>query len=257
MALGATLAGCNEEPPAVVETGPPEIAVSAPSTMSERASARVSAHPRDQRIEIERWRWALRKARPHDVRLEPTTGGEARLVVGDLVSNITVEIAVVAHSKAGFETTEVTTVRIEEVDAQALPRDPERAGRESLLGIDSNHNAIRDDVERAIYERHRASRMRMDLLGMGAQATQRILAASVRTGLADEGAGEAYQRFTMCMVNYSGVDARAEMGWLREQMLDNAKRRQAWEKHAESERAGGARVHEPVTREQCMRGQGP
>ena len=251
-AAALAVAGCGDEPPEAIERGPPEVAIAAPSTMEERSSARVSAHARDRRVEVESWRWFLRQERGTGATLESTAHGEARLTTRDVVGNTTVQVGVVARTRAGFETTELTEVRIEEVDAGRLPRDPELAGRKSLLGIDSNENAIRDDVERAIYERHAESRLRMDLLGSGAQAIQRILATSVATGITDPGAGAAYERYRVCMVNYSGTEARAEMQWLEAKMLDNEKRHEAWERHAESQGPEAARVHAPVVKAQCL-----
>lgn len=37
------------------------------------------------------------------------------------------------------------------IDGYTLPPDPGEAGKATLLGIDSNDNGVRDDVERAIY----------------------------------------------------------------------------------------------------------
>jgi len=47
--------------------------------------------------------------------------------------------------------TEATTQEPLVIDGYTLPPDPGEAGKATLLGIDSNDNGIRDDVERAIY----------------------------------------------------------------------------------------------------------
>jgi len=47
--------------------------------------------------------------------------------------------------------TEATTQEPLVIDEYTLPPDPGEAGKATLLGIDSNDNGIRDDVERAIY----------------------------------------------------------------------------------------------------------
>ncbi len=46
-----------------------------------------------------------------------------------------------------------TIVVPSEVDGQLVPPDPGSEGEETLLGIDSNDNGVRDDVERYIYAR--------------------------------------------------------------------------------------------------------
>jgi hypothetical protein len=44
-----------------------------------------------------------------------------------------------------------TTNQVLVIDGYTLPPDPGEAGKETLLGVDSNDNGVRDDVERWIY----------------------------------------------------------------------------------------------------------
>ena len=50
------------------------------------------------------------------------------------------------------DTEHVSTAEIEIIDGHTLPPDPGEAGKETLLGIDSNNDGVRDDVERWIYK---------------------------------------------------------------------------------------------------------
>ena len=51
------------------------------------------------------------------------------------------------------DTKQTPTGEVEIIDGHTLPPDPGEAGKETLLGIDSNDDGVRDDVERYIYHR--------------------------------------------------------------------------------------------------------
>ncbi|WP_345969135.1 hypothetical protein WCX72_07055 [Sulfurimonas sp. HSL1-6] len=68
-----------------------------------------------------------------------------------------------------------STDEVEIIDGHTLPPDPGEAGKETLLGIDSNNDGVRDDVERWIYKTY-SSKIRREVLMQGARAHQAMLA---------------------------------------------------------------------------------
>ncbi len=71
-----------------------------------------------------------------------------------------------------------TTAEVLVIDGYTLPPDPGEAGKETLLGIDSNANGVRDDVEIYIYKRFRGfenSRKDRAIAMQYAKATQIII----------------------------------------------------------------------------------
>ncbi|WP_345984447.1 hypothetical protein WCX49_07335 [Sulfurimonas sp. HSL-1656] len=52
-----------------------------------------------------------------------------------------------------YDTKDTSTGEVEIIDGHTLPPDPGEAGKETLLGIDSNNDGVRDDLERYIYHR--------------------------------------------------------------------------------------------------------
>ena len=73
------------------------------------------------------------------------------------------------------DTKQTPTGEVEIIDGHTLPPDPGEAGKETLLGIDSNNDGVRDDVERWIYKTH-SSKIRRAVLLQGARAHQAMLA---------------------------------------------------------------------------------
>ena len=74
------------------------------------------------------------------------------LLVLSLLTILT--IAGCGGSDSKNETSPSTETTIQEplvIDGHTLPPDPGEVGKATLLGIDSNDNGVRDDVERAIY----------------------------------------------------------------------------------------------------------
>ncbi|WP_345984445.1 hypothetical protein WCX49_07325 [Sulfurimonas sp. HSL-1656] len=51
-----------------------------------------------------------------------------------------------------YDTKDTSTGGVEIIDGHTLPPDPGEAGKNTLLGIDSNNDGVRDDVERWIYK---------------------------------------------------------------------------------------------------------
>ena len=248
-----TIEGCSDSEQQVVETGPPELTLVAPTSLNERSSGKVTAEIEDKHVTIKSWRWILKKQRGTEVSIEQSGTNSTRVNTGDMADNGTIEVGVVVRTQGGFEATERISIRIEEIDAEKLPREPGLAGQNKLIGIDSNHNAIRDDVERAIYERHQRSWKDMKILGAGAQAMQQMLATSINSVDTNTRADIAYEEFKMCIVNYSSAEPRTEIKWLKGKMLNNAKRKEAWEKYAKRKINNKQVLAEPVSERNCLR----
>ncbi|WP_345971852.1 hypothetical protein [Sulfurimonas diazotrophicus] len=73
-----------------------------------------------------------------------------------------------------YDTKNTSSDEVEIVDGHTLPPDPGEAGKETLLGIDSNHDGVRDDVERWIYKTYEHP-IERGLFMQNARAYQKVI----------------------------------------------------------------------------------
>lgn len=94
-----------------------------------------------------------------------------------ILATIATLVALAGCSQSDDNTTGTTTETLT-IDGYTLPSDPGEAGKATLLGIDSNNNGVRDDVEIYIYKRFRNfenSRKDRAIAMQYAKATQIII----------------------------------------------------------------------------------
>ena len=186
------------------------------------------------------------------VRLHAVTGAVARLAIGEVIADATVEVALRITDDGGLEDVETATIRIEEIDVALLPPNPGPASLDTLEGIDVNGDGVRDDVERALYELHEDSFNNREILKNGARAYQEALVASATPDDRDDDAADAAgTRFATCLVKHSDMDVSKEIATVKALMLNTNDRVAAYRVYTAS-RHGAVQSIPTVGSEDCI-----
>ena len=131
---------------------PPSAAISAPSSANERTSAAISATgSSDSDGSIAAYQWSVDNPDNINVSIENPTQVSTRLILGEIETAAAVTLRLKVTDNAGATASAQTTIRIIEIDAAALPPRPdEQANRQTIQGIDTNDNGVRDDMEHSL-----------------------------------------------------------------------------------------------------------
>jgi len=89
-----------------------------------------------------------------------------------------------------------------EVDGHRLPPEPDpKVNNATLGGVDSNHNGVRDDVERKIYERYPV-KLQRELMMDGAKYFQKIMAEPISKARALKKEGTRITNCELYLMDY-------------------------------------------------------
>ena len=190
---------------------PPQAAISAPSSANERTSAEISGTgSSDSDGSISAYQWSLDNPDNIDVSIENPTQVNTKLVFGEIQTTVDITLNLKVTDNADATASAQTTIRIAEIDAATLPPEPDaEAGRQTVPGIDTNGNGVRDDVEHSLYRLYPLDTPRREMLLIGAQAVQmQLLAASDNNPNAGDAASQRSAEFVACALA-SDIDIRA------------------------------------------------
>jgi hypothetical protein len=121
---------------------------------------------------------------------------------------------------------------IVDVDPIPLPPDPGEAGKQTLVGIDSDNDSVRDDVQRWIVLNFIESELAINVLRSDARAVQAALAATttdqrITAAIEEAKAGACFSSAR----RLSGLDV--SVGQVADQMLNTTARRSAYDAYAQ------------------------
>ena len=229
--LALVLAGCGDGPSqSSGGNSPPTAFIAAPAVAEERSTINFDASLSSDDGGVVAFLWTVAGTGAVPVRLHGATGVVARLVIGEVTEDATVEVALRVTDGAGLEDVETATVLIEEIDVALLPPNPGRASLDTLDGIDVNGDGVRDDVERALYELHEDSFNNREILKNGARAYQQALVASATPDDRDDDAADvAGTRFATCLVKHSDMDVSKGIATVKALMLSTDERLAAYQ----------------------------
>ena len=251
--LALALAGCSDEA-AQSNAGnpPPTASIVAPAVAEERSTIRLDGSLSSDDTGGVAFLWTVIQAEDIPVQLHATAEAVARLVIGEVTEDATVEVGLRVTDAGGLEDVETTTVRIEEIDLALLPPDPGRTSLDTLEGIDVNGDGVRDEVERALYDLHADSSHNRQILKLGAHAYQQVLLSS-RTpdDLDDDAASAAVDRYVGCLMDHSDLDAGTALATVRALMLNTDKRVAAYRQYLAG-RHGKVQRLLAITAEDCI-----
>ena len=197
----------------------PRAAISAPSSANERTSAPISATgSSDTDGAIAAYQWSLVNPDPDkvNVSIENPLQANTRLVVGEVQTAADITLNLQVTDNAGATASAQTTVRVAEIDAAGLPPRPDvQASIQTVQGIDTNRNGVRDDMEHSLYDIYPLDTPRREVLLVGAQAMQmqvlvgmQLLAGSANHQSAGDAASQRTAGFIACAVgNMGGIDS--------------------------------------------------
>ena len=189
--------------PAPAANVPPQADISAPSSANERTSAEISgAGSSDSDGSISAYQWSLDNPGDINVSIEDPTQVNTKLVFGEIQTTTDITLNLKVTDNADATASAQTTIRIAEIDAATLPPEPDaEAGRQTVQGIDTNSNGVRDDVEHSLYRLYPLDTPRREMLLIGAQAVQmEVLAGSENSQSAGDAASQRSAEFVACAV---------------------------------------------------------
>ena len=189
--------------PAPAANVPPQAAISAPSSANERTSAEISGTgSSDSDGSIAAYQWSLDNPDNINVSIENPTQVNTKLVFGEVQTTVDITLNLKVTDNADATASAQTTIRIVEIDAARLPPEPDaEAGRQTVQGIDTNGNGVRDDVEHSLYRLYPLDTPRRETLLIGAQATQmEVLAGSENDPRAGDAASQRSAEFAACSI---------------------------------------------------------
>ena len=240
-ACGGGGGGGSAPAPAPAANVPPQADISAPSSANERTSAEISgAGSSDSDGSISAYEWSLDNPDNINVTIENPTQVNTKLVFGEIQTTADITLNLKVTDNADATASAQTTIRIAEIDAATLPPEPDaEAGRQTVQGIDTNSNGVRDDVEHSLYRLYPLDTPRREMLLIGAQAVQmEVLAAGSEN---PQSAGDAASRraaeFIACAVASRMPALQQELATLDFFSLNTEARRQAYFAY-ETSRAG-------------------
>ena len=205
---GSSRSGGSGAPAANV---PPTAAISAPNSANERTSAQISGTgSSDSDGSIAAYRWSVDNPDNINVSIENPTQVNTRLILGEIETAAAITLRLKVTDNADATASAQTTIRIIEIDAAALPPRPDaQANRQTIRGIDTNGNGVRDDMEHSLYALYPLDTPRRDVLLIGAQAVQmQLLADSDNNPNAGDAASQRSSEFIACALA-SNIDTRA------------------------------------------------
>ena len=179
----------------------PRAVISAPDSVNERAAADISgtqsSGPGDA---IASYNWSLENPDDLNLAIEDPGAANTRLVIGEIQTTADVTLTLKVSDNAGATASAQTVIRIVEVDAARLPPMPdEQMSMQTVQGIDTDDDGVRDDMEHSIYDLYPLDTPRREILLLGAQAMQmQLLAGEANSQAASDAATERAMEFVAC-----------------------------------------------------------
>ena len=163
------------------------------------------------------YQWSLVNPDPDkvNVSIDNPMQANAKLVFGEVKTAADITLNLQVTDNAGSTSSVQTTVRVAEIDAAGLPPRPDvQASLQTVPGIDTNGNGVRDDMEHDLYDIYPLDTPRRKVLLVGAQAMQMqvLVGMQLLAGSANPSAGDAASQrtaeFIACAVgNMGGIDS--------------------------------------------------
>ena len=128
---------------------------------------------------------------------------------------------------------------------------PGATGMSTLVGVDSNANGLRDDVELVIQDMYEDNPEDMQILNMGVRAIQMQLESTMTgTDQDSDAASEMTAMFIYCLMEHSSMDEDKGLTLLTSLMINTEARRQAYDSY-DASRDGTIQRVVSVSRDEC------
>ena len=209
----------NATPTGSATNASPQAVIRAPSSANERTSAPISATgSSDTDGSVAAYQWSVDNPDPDkvNVSIENPMQANATLAFGEVQTAADITLNLQVTDNAGATASAQITVRVAETDAAMLPPRPDaQASLQTVPGIDTNRNGVRDDMEHSLHAIYPLDTPRRKTLLIGAQAMQmqvlvgmQLLAGSANDPSAGDAASKRTAEFIACAVgNMGGIDS--------------------------------------------------
>lgn len=208
----------------------PTAVITAPASMDERSEITMSAAGSTSGTgQIATYSWIVYGANNANVQIRDAGTASPTLVVDEIGTTLNAVLELTIVDSAGNTANTTSALTINEIDAALLPPLPDAAASmASVLGIDTDNDGVRDDVEHSIYNLHPLDTDLREELLIGAHAMQMQIAAgfSGDQSLSDAAAVRTAE-FAACTVDPATNAMQREIGTLTAMHLNTADRRAA------------------------------
>lgn len=232
---------------------PPVASIASISSIDERSTLDLDGRPSsDTDGTITSYKWSVEVDQDVSVNLVNPTERSTQLVIGEVIEETELTIKLEVTDNDGATSESETVVLVNEIDFNLLPPDPGAASLDSLEGIDSDNDGVRDDVEIAIYELHKDSQENREILKVGSKALQEAIMSAVSAGDQDnDSASESMAKFAYCLSELSSMDRNKQLATLKSLQINTDERKAAYDAYNKSRHGTIQRVVE-ATLEECM-----
>lgn len=249
------LSGCggkgSSEDKNNLSNSPPSAVIDVLSVLNERSSVELKGNSStDPDGSISKYLWTIEPVA--NISISDPTAAITQIDVGELTDDSEINIKLKVTDNDGATAESEIMVRLNEVDYDLLPPDPGFASLNSLEGIDSNENGVRDDVEIAIYNLHKDSFNNREVLKLGSNALQKAMISG--ESIADQDndiASELIAKFAYCLSEQTGMNRTKELAMLKSLQFNTEERTTAYYKYNQSRDGTIQRVVE-ATLDECL-----
>jgi len=250
LATALVLAGCGgseSDSPAV------DAQIGSLPTLNERSEAVVSGASSTFPSSTEKqYKWSVSLDNESAVTLVDSNSETVKLSLGELAENAQGTLTLTVSDAEGNADTQSVEFTVNEIDKEQLPPAPGAEGQETVSGIDSNDNGVRDDVEIGIYQLHELNHENREILKTGAKAMQEALIATLNEEFQDnDKASEELAKFAYCLTQHSSMDRRKALAQVKTLQMNTQERVDAYSAYNQSRNGTIQRVVE-ATKQECM-----
>jgi len=196
--------------------------------------------------------WTVKADTDGVVSIIDPESSKATISIGELAEDIEGTLTLKISDNDGNTDSQSVTFSINEIDKEQLPPEPGSQGTNTVAGIDSNDNGVRDDVEIGIYQLHELNHENREILKTGAKAFQEALTATLNEATQDnDNASEELAKFAYCLTQHSSMDRRKALAQLKTLQMNTPERVDAYSSYNQSRNGTIQRVVE-ATKEECI-----
>ena len=235
------------------QNSPPIVSIIAASSVDERSTTNLDGGGSDDSDgTIASYLWTVEMEEGLAVELTHATTSTPLLIVNELTEDTEITITLKITDDDGATSETDKRIFLNEIDIDLLPPDPGTASLDTLEGIDSDQNGVRDDVEIAIYRLHEDNFENREILKGGANAIQNAIIASTTAGDGDnDSASELIAKFAYCLSELSSMDRSKHLAILKSLQINTSERKAAYDAYNQSRHGTIQRVVR-ATLDECM-----
>lgn len=198
------------------------------------------------------FKWNVSLVGNGTVTLSDSNTENVTLLLGEFAENTEGTLTLTVLDSEGNTDSQSIEFTVNEVDKEQLPPAPGPEGDDTVSGVDSNDNGVRDDVEIGIYRLHELNHENREILKTGAKAMQEALTATLNEEFQDnDKASEELAKFAYCLTQHSSMDRRKALAQVKTLQMNTPERVDAYNAYNQSRNGTIQRVV-AATKEECM-----